>query len=249
MRAAVLALAAVLLAACVPGAAAPPPVSPSPTIGAQVYAAIGASETVGIGTDDPPRQSFPERFFQILGPGTVLYDFGVPSETVKKALTDELAPALAVHPTLATVWFNVDDLLASVPVADYEVSLDQLVAALRRAGARVLIANTPQLEHLPAYNACRPSPPPSSIKCPLPSANLPPPDQVEAEVRAYNTAVAAVAGREGATLVDLYAAGDVPDQHPGYVSRDGFHPSAEGAQAIADQFAQALGLRPPSPPP
>jgi lysophospholipase L1-like esterase len=239
--------AAAVLSACSTGAANAPVASPPVHIGPQVYAAIGASESVGVGTDDPPRQSFPERLFQILGPGSVLYNFGIPSETVQKALTDELPPALAVHPTLATVWFNVDDLIASVPVADYEARLDQLVGALRHAGVRVLVANTPQLEHLPAYNACRPNPPPSSIKCPLPSANLPPPDQVEAEVQAYNAAVAAVASREGATLVDLNTAGDVPDQHPGYVSRDGFHPSAEGAQAIADQFAQALGIPLPSP--
>ncbi|TMC01696.1 MAG: SGNH/GDSL hydrolase family protein, partial [Chloroflexi bacterium] len=73
--------------------------------------------------------------------------------------------------------------------------------------------------------------------------------QVVAEEQAYNAAIAAVVAREGATLVDLYAAGDVPDQHPGYVSRDGFHPSAEGAAAIAATFAAALGIPPPSPTP
>jgi acyl-CoA thioesterase-1 len=171
-----------------------------------------------------------------------LINFGIPRETTQAALQDELPPALAVHPALATVWLNVDDLIAGVPVADYESRLDQLVGALRRAGTRVLVANTPQLEHLPAYAACRPNPPPGSVQCPLGSVVLPPPDQVVADEQAYNAAIAAVAAREGATVVDLYAAGDVPDQHPGYVSRDGFHPSAHGAAAIAGTFAAALGV-------
>jgi lysophospholipase L1-like esterase len=70
---------------------------------------------------------------------------------------------------------------------------------------------------------------------------LPPPDQVDGLVQAYNAAIARVAARYGATLVDLYAQGEVVDQHPEYVSGDGFHPSTQGAAAIADAFAAALG--------
>jgi lysophospholipase L1-like esterase len=239
------ALAVLLAAACTPGGAARPVTRPSASPPPGVYAAIGASETAGIGTQDAPREAFPERLLQLLGPGATLYNFGLPRETTQAALKDELPPALAVHPALATVWLNVDDLIASVPVADYESRLDQLVGALRRAGARVLLANTPQLEHLPAYAACRPNPPPGSVQCPLGSTVLPPPDEVVADEQAYNAAIASVAAREGATVVDLYAAGDVPDQHPGYVGRDGFHPSAEGAAAIASTFAAALGITAP----
>lgn len=242
-----LALAALLLAAgaCQLGGSQRPAAKPSTPPVTGVYAAIGASETAGIGTDDSPREAFPERLLQLLGPGAVLYNFGIPRETTQAALQDELPPALAAHPVLATVWLNVDDLISSVPVDVYESRLDQVVGALRRVGARVLVANTPQLEHLPAYAACRPNPPPGSVKCPLGSVVLPPPDRVVADEQAYNAAIAAVAAREGATLVDLYAAGDVPDQHPGYVSADGFHPSAEGAAAIAATFGAALGVTPP----
>jgi acyl-CoA thioesterase-1 len=250
VRLCAVALALTLLAAaCSTGG----PAGPRPTVkrGAftlpGVYVAIGASETAGIGTQDPPREAFPERLLQLMGPGVTFYNFGTPRETTEAALSDELPPALAVHPALATVWLNVDDLIAGVPVADYEARLDQLVGALRRAGARVLVANTPQVEHLPAYAACRPDPPPGSVRCPLGSAILPPPDQVVADEQAYNAAIATVVAREDASLVDLYAAGDVPDQHPGYVSSDGFHPSAEGALVIARAFASALGVPTPKP--
>lgn len=242
MRWFALPLAAALLVGCQSGshAAAPTP-RPSPPV---VYAAIGASETIGIGTEDPTRDSFPQRLFQRLGPGSVLYDFGLPSETTAAALKDELPPALAVRPTLATVWLNVDDLIGGAPVSDYEPRLAELVGGLRRAGARVLLANTPHLDRLPAYAACRPDPPPGP-KCPLGSVTLPPREQVDALVQAYNAAIERVAAAEGATLVDLYAAGEVPLEHPEYVSADGFHPNAAGAAAIADTFAAALGLGPP----
>lgn len=232
-----------LLAACAPGGASGPRATPTPEPPAIVYAAIGASETIGVGTDDPTRESFPQRLFQRLGPAATFYDFGLPSETTAAALKDELPGALQVHPTLATVWLNVDDLIGSVPVSDYEAQLDRLVATLRRAGARVAIANTPHLDHLPAYAACRPNAA-AGTKCPLGAITLPPPDQVEAQVVSYNAAIARVAATEGATLVDLYASGEVPDLHPGYVSKDGFHPSAAGALAIADTFATALGIAP-----
>jgi acyl-CoA thioesterase I len=245
MRPGIAALAALLLLArCVPGAAPAATVRPLPSAASFVYAAIGASETVGIGTDDPARESFPQRLFQRLGASSVLYDFGLPGETAQEALRDELPPALAVRPTLATVWFNVDDIVDGVPEADYEPALDELVGSLRRVGARVLVANTPHLDHLPAYAACRPNPPPGSVPCPLGDVTLPPPDQVNALVQAYNAAIAEVAAREGATVVDLNAAGEVPDLHPEYVGRDGFHPSAAGAAAIAATFAAALGVRP-----
>src|SRR5262249_35864171 len=88
---------------------------------------------------------------------------------------------------------------------------------------------------------CQPFPPAGSPKCPLGSTTLPPPDEVDAQVQAYNAAIARVAQRNGAKVVDLYAAGQVPDQHPEYVSGDGFHPSTAGAAANAEKFRLALG--------
>ena len=111
MRPLALLLAAVPLAGCVLGAQPAAP-RPSPVGPPVVYAAIGASETVGIGTDDPVRESFPQQFLQRLGASAVFYDFAIPSETTQAALKDELPPALDVRPTLATVWLNVDDLIA-----------------------------------------------------------------------------------------------------------------------------------------
>lgn len=244
MRRAPLLLAALLAAVACSAPAASTPASPNPAApqAPVVYAAIGASETAGVGTQDPARQSWPQQLYQRLPATTVYYNFGIPAETTAAALRDEVPPALAAQPTLVTVWLNVDDLVAGVGAGDYEAQLDGLVAALRRGGAaRVLVANTPRLDRLPAYAACRPNPPPGSPRCPLSGVVLPAPDQLDALIQAYNAAIARVVQRQGAVLVDLYGPGAVSDQHPEYVSADGFHPSAEGAAAIAGAFAAALG--------
>lgn len=235
-------LSVLLAAAC--GQTAPPvrphPAQPgSPPV---IYAALGASETAGVGTDDPARQSFPQDLYQRLPRSAVLYNFGIPGETTAAALNDELPPALSARPTLVTVWFNVDDMVAGVAAADYQDRLDRLVAALRQGGAaKVLIANTPRLEQLPVYAACR-SPSERSVRCPLGNVTLPPPEQLDALVTAYNAAMTAVAERHEAVIVDLFGQTALLTQHPEYVSSDGFHPSAQGAAAIATAFASQAGL-------
>jgi acyl-CoA thioesterase I len=247
MRAAAGVLLLALLAACAPGAgtpravASPPPsattrpsVSPPPL----VYAAVGASETVGVGAQDPRSQAWPVVFFRTaLPPTAVLYNLGISGATTEAALTGELPAALSVRPALVTVWLNVDDLAAGVSAADYEARLGQLVHALRRDGAaQVLVANTPYLDRLPLYRACLAR----TQRCPF-AGPVPQPAALNAAVDAYNAAIARVATREGATLVDLHAAGEVPDAHPDWVGTDGFHPSAVGHAAIAATFAAALG--------
>jgi lysophospholipase L1-like esterase len=237
-----LCVALVLIVACSTGggpAAAPrrPASTPAPTAPPIVYAAIGASETAGIGAQDPRSQAWPMVFYDTALPrSAVMYIFGVPYETTEAALTGELPSALAVEATLVTVWLNVDDLVAGVSAADYETRLGELVHALRRAGlARVLVANTPYLDHLPLYLKCLSG----AAGCPF-TGPVPGPADLNAAVDAYNAAIARVVQREGATLVDLHAEGEVPDQHPDWVSADGFHPNAAGYAQVAARFAAAL---------
>jgi lysophospholipase L1-like esterase len=235
-----------LLAACGGGAAAARP-DPATLPGAGdgpavVDAAIGASETVGAGTDDALRDAWPQLLYTTaLRRGAIFYNFGIPGATVADALDEELPPALAVHPDLVTVWLNVNDLIQGVPPAVYEDQLDRLVHALRRGGAaRVLVANTPWLDRLPAYLACLPGAPPTGPDCLLTGATVPPPATLNALVDAYNAAISRVVAREGAVLVDLHSFGEVPALHPEEVSGDGFHPSDIGHRAIAAAFAAAL---------
>lgn len=230
-------VAALLVLGCSVAPASSRPTQSRPQPPPPVYVALGASETAGVGTDDPSRDAFPQQIYAHLPRGAVLYNLGIPAETTTKALTDELPAALAARPTLATVFFNVDDLVAGVSPTDFETNLDHIVHALRGNGhTTVLVANTARLDQLPAYGACAAGQP----SCPLGGVTLPGPSEIVARIDAYNAVIAHVATTRGALLVDLSAAGAVAAQHPEYVSGDGFHPSTAGAAAIAQAFTSAL---------
>jgi lysophospholipase L1-like esterase len=242
------AVLAVAFAGCSPGgrsATGRPNVAPATsTAPAPIYVAVGASETAGIGAEVPLRDGWPRVLFRTAMPeNTVFVNMGIPGATVAQALAEELPMALDQKPTVVTVWLNVNDIIAGVVPADFERDLGTLVHQLRRGGAtRVLVANTPPLDHLPAYLACRPDPPASAAPCSL-GTTLPPPDVVNQAVDDYNAATARVVAREGANLVDLHAVGLAARQagiEDALVSRDGFHPNSGGHQAVATAFAQVL---------
>ncbi len=208
----------------------PPPADTGP---APVYVAVGASETTGVGSDQPLRDGWPRVLHRTaLPPGSIFVNMGIPGATVAQALAEEVNQALASRPNLVTVWLNVNDMTNGVTPADYERQLDSLVKSLRRGGTiRVLVANTPPLDHLPAYQAGRLF------------GGLPSPEVVNQLVADYNAAIARVVQRQGAFLVDLYAVGmaaRAAGTEATFISRDGFHPNTAGHAAVAEAFAQAL---------
>lgn len=194
----------------------PPPDNPGP---AQTYVAIGASETVGAGARDPVRDAWTQVFFRTALPrASTFVNLGLPGATVAQGLRDELPLAIAVHPTIVTVWLNLNDLIAGVSPADFERDLSRLVHALRATGAKVLVANTPVVDTL------------------VPVAEAAPLDVIHAAVDAYNAATARVVAAEGALLVDLHAAGQPA---PELIANDHFHPSTAGHAAVAARFVAA----------
>lgn len=234
------AVAALALSACAttPATGArSSPSAPAPV----VYAAIGASETYGIGASDRSRQAWPQVFFNdVLPRSAVLYNFGIPGATTAQALHDEVPAAVAVHPTVVTVWLNVNDLISGVTALDYEAELRQVLHTLRRGGqARVLVANTPDLAQLPAYRACLPNAPAGGPTCLIPAGFMPTPQAVAAAVAGYNAAITEAVNLEGATLVDLHLNGTEISRHPEWISGDGFHPSGRGYAVIAKLFEDA----------
>jgi acyl-CoA thioesterase I len=202
-----------------------------------VYVAIGASDTVGVGARDPRRDAWPAVFAQTALPPTAqVHNLGISGATTAEAIRRELPRALALRPTIATVWLNVNDLTSAVPPSTYGDRLRQLLARLRRGGrTEVLVATTPRLDSLPAYRACVDG----SEACAI-GPFVPPPSLLRFAVDAYNDAIRAAAEDTGAILVDLHALGDVPARHPDWVSGDGFHPSTEGYRHVAEAFARAL---------
>lgn len=249
------ALAALLLlagTACSLGRSGDALVAPAPAAAggpAPLYVAVGASETAGIGAELPLRDAWPRVLHRESMPReTVFVNLGIPGATVADVLRQSLTAATTLRPDVVTVWLNVNDLLAGVSPAAYERDLERLVSALRRGGAtRVLVANTPPLDHLPSYRACRPDPPVGSDPCRA-AEPLPGPEVVNGLIADYNGAIAAVAGRTGALLVDLHRVG-VEARSAGIaaalVSNDGFHPNSAGYAVVARAFGEVLAASGP----
>ncbi len=245
------ALVTLLFASCTghaaPPGAAVPTTSKIPGIPV-VYAAIGASETAGVGTFDPLRNAWPRVLWRgTLPSGSTLFDLGVPGTLASQALADQVPEATGLHPDLATVWLNVNDLIAGVRPAAYARTMRGIVHGLRDGGrTTVLVANTPHLELLPAFLACGETnglytaPRGNVVQCPPALlGSLPGPGRVQRMVDAYNAVISRVVRTEGAVLVDLHGLGSVPTEHPEYIADDGFHPSNEGAVEVAKLFGQA----------
>jgi lysophospholipase L1-like esterase len=209
--------------------------APSPTPDPLVYVAVGASETAGVGADDP-RDAWPQVLHDAELPEATLVNVGVSGATVQDALRSQLPRALAAEPDVVTVWLVVNDIVGGVPVKAYESRLRRLVRELRRGGrTQVLLGNAPAVWRLPAYRACLPGANGREVPCLLPL--VPAESEVKAVTAAFNAAVERVASREGATLVDLSARRELA----GLTAADGFHPSTAGHREIAEVFASRLG--------
>ncbi len=213
-----------------------------------VYVAVGASETVGAGAERPFVDSWPQELYRSAFPRrTTFFNLGVPGATVRQALVEQLPEAQRLRPTVVTVWLNVNDLVDQVPAAGYEADLTTLLTGLRRGGrTRVLVANTPPLERLPAYLNCR-ADATAGEGC-GDADSLPGSAGVVAAVAGYNDAIARVAAGAGAEVVDLDAvvqAARTAGTDATLVGKDGFHPSTAGHKAVADAFAAVLRRPPP----
>lgn len=185
------------------------------------YVAIGASDAVGVGTNNPQTEGWVPRFGSRLGANVRVVNLGVSGSTLSQALEEQLGPALDAQPDVVTVWLAVNDLNARVPLDNYAADLDALLGGLEGTQARVLVGNLPDLTSLARYRG-------------VDAAAL------NREVDLWNAAIADIVERHGDTLVDLHAHWREVVDHPEYLSADGFHPSAEGYQALADAFAAAL---------
>jgi lysophospholipase L1-like esterase len=184
------------------------------------YVAIGASDSFGIGTNDPYNENWPTDLMYLLGANHIhLIDAGVPGILTHEALSLELPIAVDAHPSLVTIWLGVNDIVGNVPASSYAQDLNTLLSSLRSAAPKALIAiaNIPDLTLLPYFSRFDPQ-------------------QLSQVVQAYNAAIASVAQRRHAILVDLTPQNYNLQAHPEYVSNDGLHPNDIGYQQLAKLF-------------
>jgi lysophospholipase L1-like esterase len=190
------------------------------------YAALGASDTVGGGSRTPTRENWTARIRAALPGDTVYERFARSGITLGEAMNTEVPRAIAFRPTLVTMWLSVNDALGRVPLPTYQKSLQATLERLtRETDAQVVLLNVPDLAAL--------APPHASHQSRA---------QLRETVSAWNAAIAAAARPYGqrVLVVDLVPASKQLPQHAEWIASDGFHPSPEGYQKLADVTLEAM---------
>lgn len=187
------------------------------------YVAIGDSSTEGI--DDPDGsggyRGWSRRLAQRIADaqGDLGYaNFGVRGLTTREILEQQLAPALALSPDLATVFSGTNDVTGRRFDAEaVALDMEDMQRALMAGGATVLTFTLPDLTPV------------------MPLARL-----IAPRIRALNARVRAATARTGTILLDFAAYPVASD--PRVWSADRIHANALGHARIADALADALGL-------
>jgi lysophospholipase L1-like esterase len=187
------------------------------------YVALGDSTTEGL--DDPlPDGGFrgwADRLAEqiaAVNPRLRYANLAVRGRRIPQVRDEQLAPALALEPDLATVVAGLNDLLHRRYDPDATAGhLEAMLSELRAAGATVMTFTLPDL---------------SSV---VPLARI-----VRARLATYNEAIRAVGARSDAIVVDIAA--EPVSIDPRLWSPDRLHASPLGHERIAAALAHSLGL-------
>jgi lysophospholipase L1-like esterase len=188
--------------------------------GALIYVAIGASDVVGEGADNPDTEAWPIVIYERLPKGTVIHRLGVSGSTAEEAIVEQLPAAETLEPNLVTIWLAINDIRNQVPLEAYRKHLDEIVRRMTDTGAQVFVGNVPDLRGIPELS--------ESYR----------PDQLTAFTAEWNATIAEVVLANGGHLVDLQEASEGMEQEEMQVliSEDRFHPSTLGHVALAEIF-------------
>ncbi|MGW6206721.1 SGNH/GDSL hydrolase family protein [Streptomyces sp. NPDC055089] len=187
------------------------------------YVALGDSQTEGVGDGDDMvgLRGWADRLAEHLttvSPGVQYANLAVRGRVAGQVRAEQLEPALALRPDLATVVAGVNDLLRPrVDVAEVAGHLEEMFAALTAAGAQVATLTIPDVAKIAPV--ARP---------------------VRARVSELNTLIRAAAARHGVAVAEIAHHPVATDRRLWSVDR--LHASPLGHARIAAAVAQALDL-------
>ncbi|WP_326589596.1 SGNH/GDSL hydrolase family protein [Streptomyces sp. NBC_01294] len=187
------------------------------------YVALGDSQTEGLGDGDDTvgLRGFADRFaghLAAVNPGLQYANLAVRGRLAGQVRAEQLGPALALRPDVATVVAGVNDMLR--PRFDAEEvagHLEEMFAALTAAGAHVVTVTFPDLGKV------------------VPLAR-----PVGARIADLNDRIRAAAARHGVTVAETARPAAVAD--PRMWTEDRLHASSLGHERIAAALAHAIGL-------
>ena len=202
------------------------------------YVALGDSSTEGL--EDPGtngrHRGWADRFAKHVANAQrapLQYaNLAIRGRKTRQILDEQLQPALAMRPDLATVFAGTNDVIRSEFRADEVLAdLRTMHVALRDAGAKVLTITMPDISEIaPLAKKARP------------------------RLAVFNDGVRALCAETGSLVLDV--ANDPTAVDKRYWHEDRLHANAEGHRLIAQGLARTLGLPgheaeaalPPSPP-
>ncbi|MFJ3516965.1 MULTISPECIES: SGNH/GDSL hydrolase family protein [unclassified Streptomyces] len=187
------------------------------------YVALGDSQTEGLGDGDDTvgLRGFADRFAEHLAavnPGLQYANLAVRGRLAGQVRAEQLGPALAMRPDLATVVAGVNDILRPrFDAAEVAAHLEEMFTALTAAGARVATVTFPDLGQL------------------VPLAR-----PVSPRIADLNDRIRAAAARQGVMVAETARPAAVTD--PRMWTDDRLHASSVGHERIAAALAHAVGL-------
>jgi acyl-CoA thioesterase-1 len=187
--------------------------------------ALGASDAVGIGSNQSGSQGYVPLIAAHLVKGSHAINLGISGIRLHRAITQELPLTLTISPDLVTIWLVANDFVGGVPYDDYMRDLNTLLQQLHtNTHALIVMANLPDLTRLPIF------------------ANLTPTQRTRMllAIQHWNAGIATLAARYGVIVVDLFSHQSQLTAHREYISFDGFHPSPSGYVQLANIFWQAI---------
>lgn len=187
------------------------------------YVALGDSQTEGLGDGDDATglRGFADRFAErlaLVNSGMQYANLAVRGRLAGQVREEQLGPALALRPDLATVVAGVNDVLRPrFDAAEVAGQLEEMFAALTASGAHVVTLTFPDVGKI------------APLARPL-----------RARVLALNAHIRAAAARHGVTVAETTQHMVTTD--PRLWTADRLHASPLGHERIAAALAHALQL-------
>lgn len=186
------------------------------------FVALGDSFTEGVGDPDPARpngvRGWADRVAEQLqraDPGLGYANLAIRGRKIRQILAEQIEPALALRPTIVTLYAGANDILR--PRVDIDALMegyDAAVARLVGAGARVLLFTGFDAGSSKVFGTMR------------------------GRTAIYNEQVRWIADRHGATLVDYWRFHEFQDWRMWDVDR--MHMSALGHATMANRILELL---------
>lgn len=191
------------------------------------YVSIGASDTVGLGTSNPSKDGWVPQFASLISAEQTT-NFSRSGSTLNDAMKQQLPKVFDKKPNVITIWLAVNDFNQQVYdrsiLNSYAENLNHMLSQLRNKldkNTRILVGNIPDLSKVSIY---------TSLGIPKLLLTI--------QIKRWNDQIKQIIKKTHCEHVDLYSHWKELADHPEYVSFDGFHPSKDGYQRLAQIFYQ-----------